>query len=170
MIKKRWISFLLLLATLLGCIPVSAAASTAPIAQGESPADYAALYADRGLCALFTAFEGDATVNTASGVWQDRVSGASASLGGAWTLGTRGGVGYELAGNELSDTAHYLDLGIERLPSADYTVEYAAKYKNYTTTPTHSGSYYVNQKGDEIGTLKQFSVLAGSLKSEAKRS
>ncbi len=152
-----------MLATLLGCVPVSAAASAAPIAQAESPADYAALYADRGLCALFTAFEGDATVNTASGVWQDRVNGASASLGGAWTLGAKGGVGYDLAGNELADTAHYLDLGISLLPSADFTVEYAAKYKNYTSTPSHTGAYYANQKGDEIGTLKQFSVLAGTL-------
>ncbi len=162
--KKRCLSLLLLLATLLGCVPVvSVAADTMPAMQSESPSDYAALYTERGLVSLFTAFEGDDTVNISNGVWQDRVSGATASLRGAWELGPKGGVGYDLAGNELADTTHYLDLGIEKLPSADYTVEYAVRYKDYTSTPTYSGSYYVNQKGDEIGTLKQFSVLAGTL-------
>ena len=156
---KRILGFLLLTAMLLGCIPVgstAAAASSAP-----TPDDYAALYVERGLVSLFTAFKGDTTVDTLNGTWRDRKSGTNATLGGKWRLNVKGGFGFDLAGDALSDTSHYIDFGISRLPSANYTIEYAARYKAYTTTPTHSGAYYANQLGDEIGTLKQFSVLAG---------
>ena len=110
------------------------------------------LYVTKGLVAMFTAFAGDeAYVDLENGTWTDRVSGATATLGNKqyWTMGANGGVGvtqtygsyvdgeFVPEWNEYSNNDVYgtrLELGLDLLPDASYSIEYLAQYRYIMAT------------------------------------
>ena len=87
--KKRILSFLLVLCTLLTMIPVmTQAAQPEEVASvGATNADYAKLYEQTGLVHAYMAFgTSDASYDLTAGVWYDLVGSANASFtGGAYS-------------------------------------------------------------------------------------
>ena len=99
---------------------------------------------------LFSAFNLDASVNLANGVWVDKLSDNTATFGNSkyWERRDDSAVGYtgfygqlnadgtinksastnNISAGASSFTQTRLDLGLELLPKDDYTIEYVAKY------------------------------------------
>ncbi len=156
----------------------SAEAPAAPIAEEETAADLRELYVKEGLTALFTSLgEGAATVDMENGTWRDSVSGKTATLGNKeyWEKRSDGAVGFDILFGQLSadgsvrfaengtplTTDRYasgapdtyaktrLQLGLSFLPSADFTVEYLAKY-NPIYVASADGSIAKNPDGSRM--------------------
>ncbi len=144
--KKRILSFLLVVCTLLTMIPVMSTAAEqseeAVASNVESTnADYAELYVQAGLVHAYMAFgTSDASYDIAGGVWYDLVGSANATLAGGaysdsnldgWKVGAHGGLVYEdndaynAAGNGIIWTVGSGE-GQLNLP-ATYTVEYLSR-------------------------------------------
>lgn len=181
--KKKLLTFALALVLLVTALPLVATAEETPTPSAEkSGADLRELYVTKGLVALFTALgEGEKTVDLAAGTWLDAVSGNTATLGNKeyWEKRSDGAVGFDiLYGELLADgsvklaegtplpTDRYasgapdtyaktrLQLGLSFLPSADFTVEYLAKYNPiYVANP--DGSIAKNPDGSGMELYAQ---------------
>ena len=142
--KKRILSFLLVLCTLLTMVPVmtQAAENTEEVASTEATnADYANLYEQTGLVHAYMAFGfSDASYDLTAGVWYDLVGSANASFtGGAysntnptgWQVGPYGGAmyvdndAYRATGQSVRWTVGEGE-GQLNLPET-YTVEYLSR-------------------------------------------
>ena len=174
---RKILGSILLFAMLVTAVPVMAAAEvTAPLAETETDAvDLHTLYVTEGLVSHFSVL-GNAAVSAdlETGVWQDRISGATATLGNKayWERRADGSIGFDilygvyengkvtvtedpaqpLATDRYAANATYaetrLGFGLALLPEDDFTVEYVAKYNPiYVATPTA----YVTDKEAELG-------------------
>lgn len=162
---RKILGSILLFAMLVTAVPVMAAAEvTAPLAETETDAvDLHTLYVTEGLVSHFSVL-GNAAVSAdlETGVWQDRISGATATLGNKayWERRADGSIGFDilygvyengkvtvtedpaqpLATDRYAANATYaetrLGFGLALLPEDDFTVEYVAKYNPiYVATP-----------------------------------
>ncbi len=156
--KKRLISLLLLVSTLLTLLPVigvtaAAAEEALPkdetpgllangVSEGETLTKYDALYigadgsktANGGeLVALYTAYGTDASVDLAAGKWADKMGGTAATLRGAgWTKGENGGVGYDFPIAQLNVSAGNYGLSLpEALLAPTLSVETVGMVKSF---------------------------------------
>ena len=118
--KKRILSFLLMLVMVLSLVPTMATATAAAESEEEITADD--LYVTDGLVAWWDAYDAanNDTVDVANGKWYSRVGDATATMmGGKWGV-VNGGLGYALTKSEWdADTSagsYYLDMGIDNLP------------------------------------------------------
>lgn len=156
---RKMIGSILILCMLITAIPISVAAqaSTPAMITEEEGVDLHSLYVTDGLVAHLSVLGTAAdSASLASGVWQDRVSGASATLGNKqyWERRADGAVGFDilygvyengkvtLASDAASPlpTDRYasralatysqtrLQLGLALLPNDDFTIEYVARY------------------------------------------
>ena len=108
------------------------------------------LYVKNGLTALYTAFQGDGAYLTESGndiIWQNRLYGSMDATfkNTGWTYNAeRGGVGYDVIYGTVDtakgtfsvsgaqnnyDRGNRLNLGLDLLPTEDFTLEYVANYR-----------------------------------------
>lgn len=162
---RKILGSILLFAMLITAVPVMAAAETdSPSTEtGADAVDLHALYVTKGLVSHFSVFGGAKTsADLAEGVWRDRVSGATATLGNKsyWERRADGSIGFDilygvyengkvtvtedpaqpLATDRYAANATYaetrLGFGLALLPEDDFTVEYVAKYNPiYVATP-----------------------------------
>ncbi len=89
---------------------------------------YSALYAG-DLQGLYLAFPSVNTTNLSSGTWMSLVSSDALTLKGTWNAGQNGGIYYNLSG---VNTGYGIDLGIDKLPKGDYTIETVGAVKGFT--------------------------------------
>lgn len=178
---RKILGSILLFAMLVTAVPVMAAAEvTAPLAETETDAvDLHTLYVTEGLVSHFSVL-GNAAVSAdlETGVWQDRISGATATLGNKayWERRADGSIGFDilygvyengkvtvtedpaqpLATDRYAANATYaetrLGFGLALLPEDDFTVEYVAKYNPiYVATP--EGEIARDEGMDKNGAL-----------------
>ncbi len=149
--KKRLISLLLVACTLLSLFPtvLFAASAEESLPKDESQSGvssapqtetltektaYDGLYvgadgsttANGGkLVALFTAFGTDASADLTAGTWSDKMNGNVATLrGDGWTVGAKGGIGYDLPNAEFETKAYTYGVALpEALLTANVSVE-----------------------------------------------
>ena len=119
--KKRILSFVLLLAMILTMVPVMASAEeTNAVAdenaadtgansgdsQSVEPVDLTTLYVQEGLTALYTTFgEYASTADLSTGKWTDIINGKTATFGekSHWKVGENGGVGFNIFVGNMTD-------------------------------------------------------------------
>lgn len=178
---RKILGSILLFAMLVTAVPVMAAAEvTAPLAETETDVvDLHTLYVTEGLVSHFSVL-GNAAVSAdlETGVWQDRISGATATLGNKayWERRADGSIGFDilygvyengkvtvtedpaqpLATDRYAANATYaetrLGFGLALLPEDDFTVEYVAKYNPiYVATP--EGEIARDEGMDKNGAL-----------------
>ena len=162
---RKILGCILLFAMLITAVPVMAAAETAaPLSEaGADVVDLHTLYVTEGLVSHFSVLgTAEASADLTEGVWRDRISGATATLGNKtyWERRADGGIGFDilygvyqngevtvttdpaspLATDRYAPNAAYaqtrLEFGLSLLPEDDFTVEYVAKYNPiYVATP-----------------------------------
>ena len=174
--KKRILSLLLVIGTLLTLFPVMGVAADEVLPKDETPgatsqsasdgfalSDYEKLYVGANgektalggeLVALYSTFgDSAATVDLTAGKWADKMGGADATLRGReiWQKLTRG-IGYDFPQSEL--TTHSGNYGIdlpEALLTPDLYVETLGKVNSFTNpdgTLQSDVELFFNNRGD----------------------
>ncbi len=177
--KKRILSFLLVVCMLLSMVPVMAAASEQPEAVASdvesANADYAKLYVQAGLVHAYMAFgTSDASYDIAGGVWYDLVGNANATINGGaysdtnptgWKVGEFGGLVYEdndafkATGNGIVWTVGNGE-GQLNLPET-FTVEYLSRNEFRDVQPKwHDAQFTTSAVAGSTDTLYSASVAA----------
>ncbi len=163
--KKRILSFLLMLCMMASLIPVAlfpasaaddgAQSGGAGASQG-GPASYTDLYVGVGgeatvnggiLTVLMTAYQSASTVDLLNSAWTNTAAGATkhATLGGTWTAYEKGGIGYDLA---TFDENYLLSMDASLLPTDTYTLEIVSSVRGVT------------ENADGVTTFNKFSTIA----------
>ena len=130
---------------------------------------YVGLYNQDNLKGIFLSYSAIDSADLTTGTWINLVNtDKNASIQGAWQNGENGGIYYNIA---AINSDYYLDLGIDLLPTGDYTVEQVAKVTGFTQNadgvtqlPSTSeyGVSYNTQAGFNYGPLKGFVFGAAS--------
>jgi hypothetical protein len=185
--KKRIISLLLLLGTVLSLFPVAGIAAEEVLPKDETPGaqsetvaeenaltDYEKLYvgADGGktanggeLIAFYTAMGEDvASVNLTAKTWSDKLGKAADAtlIGNGWVTYAKGGFGYDYAYNDFKSKAGNYGLALpEELLLPDLYIETLAKVK---TTRTQQALSRIGKL-----TLRDFNSEMAGLKSDEEK-
>ncbi|MBO5754631.1 MAG: hypothetical protein J6R89_01100, partial [Clostridia bacterium] len=187
--KKRILSLLLVIGTLLTLFPVMGVAADEVLPKDETPgatsqsasdgfalSEYEKLYVGANgektalggeLVALYSTFgDSAATVDLTAGKWADKMGGADATLRGGeiWQKLTRG-IGYDFPQSEL--TTHSGNYGIdlpEALLTPDLYVETLGKVNSFTNpdgTLQSNLEIFYNNRGTCAASFARVDLLSG---------
>ena len=169
--KKRILSFLLLLCMVASLIPTAlfpvAAESGSGTATQSTPDGYTDLYVGANgeatknggtLSVLLTAFKGGSSLDMANNAWTNLAKNATkhATFAGSWTAGADGGVGYDLA---AWDYTYTLSMDASLLPTDTYTLEIVSSVRGLTVNAegvTPVKGYQEGMAGLSLGRLRGF--------------
>ena len=174
--KRRILSALLVLCMLASLIPVALFPAAAVEESGQNGGstqeatsfDYSTLYvgADGSLntnggklVILLTSYLGDSSVSADKTTWNNIAPGATQNgiLTGTWTDKGKGGIGYDVANNDVQNALIFTDSTI--LPVDTYTLELVASTRGYTenadgVTEIYGGTH--QRAGIALGRLRGY--------------
>ena len=159
-LKNKLLSLLLALAMLL---PLGAVALPASAAERKatSPEDYDALLVKDGLVGWFDAYDAASPlVDLETGKWHSRVGDGVATLAtpSYWKAMPGGGIGFEMTSYEewkrMAGKVG-LEMGIDNLPSGDFTVEFVARLRGITDSRGETLYHTTELNGNRYGLYNE---------------